>query len=116
MLEDSKIRLDNGSTVINSNLEVVGDITFSGNSYVIDSQSLNIKDKIVGISNNNPSNNYDGGLIIENVGHNVGLIHHGDEDRFSMGYTQNVASDNHILHDSNVFLLDVLGNLHMMKI
>jgi len=115
MLEDSKIRLDNGSTVINSNLEVVGDITFSGNSYVIDSQSLNIKDKIVGISNNNPSNNYDGGLIIENVGHNVGLIHHGDEDRFSMGYTQNVASDNHILHDSNVFLLDVLGNLQVQN-
>ena len=115
MLEDSKIRLNNGSTVINSNLEVVGDITFSGNSYVIESQSLNIKDKIVGISNNNPSNNYDGGLIIENVGHNVGLIHHGDEDRFSMGYTQNVASDNHILHDSNVFLLDVLGNLQVQN-
>ena len=115
MLEDSKIRLNNGSTVINSNLEVVGDITFSGNSYVIESQSLNIKDKIIGISNNNPSTNYDGGLIIENVGHNVGLIHHGDEDRFSMGYTQNVASDNHILHDSNVFLLDVLGNLQVQN-
>ena len=115
MLEDSKIRLNNGSTVINSNLEVVGDITFSGNSYVIESQSLNIKDKIIGISNNNPSNISDGGLIIENTGHNVGLIHHGDEDRFSMGYTQNVASDTHILHDSNVFLLDVLGNLQVQN-
>ena len=115
MLEDSKIKINNGSTVITSNLEVVGDITFSGNSYVIESQSLNIKDKIIGISNNNPSNNYDGGLIIENTGHNVGLIHHGDEDRFSMGYTQNVASDTHILHDSNVFLLDVLGNLQVQN-
>ena len=115
MLEDSTIRLNNGSIVINSSLEVVGDITFSGNSYVIESQSLNIKDKIIGISNNNPSNNSDGGLIIENTGHNVGLIHHGDEDRFSMGYTQNVASDTHILHDSNVFLLDVLGNLQVQN-
>ena len=115
MLGDSTIKINNGSTVITSNLEVVGDITFSGNSYVIESQSLNIKDKIIGVSNNNPSGNYDGGLLIENVGHNVGLIHHGDEDRFSMGYTQNVASDNHILPDSNIFLLDVLGNLQVQN-
>ena len=41
------------------------------------------------------------------------LIQHGDEATFSMVYTQNVASDNHILHDRKVFLLDVLGNLQV---
>jgi hypothetical protein len=48
---------------------------------------------------------------MEHPGHNVALIHHGDEDRFSMGYTQNTITDNHVLPDSNIFLLDILGNV-----
>ena len=53
---------------------------------------------------------------MEHPGHNVALIHHGDEDRFSMGYTQNTVTDEHILPDvSNIFFLDVLGNVQIQN-
>jgi hypothetical protein len=69
----------------------------------------------LGLANNNPSHDFDVGIIMEHPGHNVALIHHGDEDRFSMGYTQNTQTDNHVLPDSNIFLLNILGNVDVQN-
>jgi hypothetical protein len=110
-LKASTISVDNGATVIASNLEVTGDIIVTGNSYVIESNTVTIEDRIIGIAVNNPSHDLDTGIIMEHPGHNIALVHHGDEDRFSIGYTQNTTSDNHVLPDSNIFYLDVLGNV-----
>src|SRR5210317_1737542 len=110
-LEDSAIRKDNGNIIISADTEITGDLLVTGNSYVISSNNVVIEDRILGIANNNPSHDYDTGIIMEHPGHNVALIHHGDEDRFSMGYTQNTLTDTHVLPDSNIFLLDILGNV-----
>jgi hypothetical protein len=110
-LEDSAIRKDNGNIIISADTEITGDLLVTGNSYVISSNNVVIEDRILGLANNNPSHDYDTGIIMEHPGHNVALIHHGDEDRFSMGYTQNTITDNHVLPDSNIFLLDILGNV-----
>ena len=110
-LEDSAIRKDNGNIIISADTEITGDLLVTGNSYVISSNNIIIEDRILGLANNNPSHDYDTGIIMEHPGHNVALIHHGDEDRFSMGYTQNTITDNHVLPDSNIFLLDILGNV-----
>jgi hypothetical protein len=110
-LKASTISLSDGSTLISSNLEVAGDIIVTGNSYVIESNTVIIEDRIIGIAVNNPSHDLDTGIIMEHPGHNIALVHHGDEDRFSIGYTQNTTSDNHVLPDSNIFYLDVLGNV-----
>ncbi len=110
-LEDSAIRKDNGNIIISADTEITGDLLVTGNSYVISSNNVVIEDRILGLANNNPSHDYDTGIIIEHPGHNIALIHHGDEDRFSMGYTQNTITDTHVLPDSNIFLLDILGNV-----
>jgi hypothetical protein len=113
-LEDSQIRKDNGSIIISADTEITGNLLVTGNSYIVYSNNVIIEDRIIGIANNNPSHDLDAGIIIEHPGHNIALIHHGDEDRFSMGYTQNTVTDDHVLQDpttSNVFLLDVLGNV-----
>jgi cytoskeletal protein CcmA (bactofilin family) len=115
-LVDSSIRRDNGSIIIDADTEITGNLYVSGNSITIASNSLVINDRILGIANNNPSHDLDTGFIIEHPGHNIALIHHGDEDRFSIGYTQNTFTDEHVIPDvSNIFLFDVLGNVHVQN-
>jgi len=115
-LVDSPIRKDNGNIIISADTEITGNLYITGNSISISSNSLVISDRILGIANNNPSHDLDTGIIMEHPGHNVALIHHGDEDRFSMGYTQNTVTDEHILPDvSNIFFLDVLGNVQIQN-
>src|SRR6056300_505519 len=80
-LEDSTIRKDNGNIIITPNTEITGDLLVTGNSYVISSNNVVIEDRILGLANNNPSHDYDTGIIIEHPGHNIALIHHGDENR-----------------------------------
>jgi len=114
-LIDSAIRKDNGNIIISSDTEITGNLIVTGNSYIISSNNVVIEDRILGLANNNPSHDFDTGIIMEHPGHNVALIHHGDEDRFSMGYTQNTVTDNHVLPDSNVFFLDILGNVEVQN-
>ena len=114
-LVDSPIRKDNGNIIIGSDTEITGNLFITGNSITISSNSLIINDRILGIANNNPSHDLDAGIIIEHPGHNIALVHHGDEDRFSMGYTQNTVADNHVTPDSNIFFLNVLGNVEVQN-
>src|SRR6056300_667684 len=118
-LENSTIGRSNGTIVISSDLEVLGDIIVDGNSYTIESNNLEISDRIIGIANNNVSHELDVGIIMEHPGKNIALIHHGeaqgDEDphdhTFTIGYTQNTVTDNHVFNDSNLITVEILGNL-----
>jgi hypothetical protein len=99
--------------------EFLGNITLGGNTTLLTSTSLIVEDRIIGIGSNNSAEGFDSGIIIEHeenegVFANVALIHHADEHRFSIGYTQNTLTDNHILnasHPDNVILrVDLVGN------
>ena len=118
-LENSTIGRSNGTIVISSDLEVLGDIIVDGNSYTVESNNLVISDRIIGIANNNVSHELDVGIIMQHPGKNIALIHHGesqgDEDphdhTFTIGYTQNTVTDNHVFDDSNLITVEILGNL-----
>jgi cytoskeletal protein CcmA (bactofilin family) len=98
--------------------EFLGNITLGGNTTLLTSTSLVVEDRIIGIGSNNSAEGLDSGIIIEHQDGgafaNIALIHHADEHRFSIGYTQNTLSDNHILnasHPNNVTLrVDLIGN------
>ena len=89
----------------------------SGNTYILNSESVTISDRILGIAANNSATSLDTGIIIEHQDAgtyaNVGLIFHADEHRFSIGYTQNTFTDNHILHyqDPGGLIVDLRGNV-----
>jgi uncharacterized protein YeeX (DUF496 family) len=119
VLEDSLISKANGTIVISSDVEILGNILVDGNSYTIESNSIVINDRIIGIANNNVSHELDVGIIMQHPGKNIALIHHGeaqgDQDphdhTFTIGYTQNTITDNHIFDDSNLITVEILGNL-----
>jgi predicted acyltransferase (DUF342 family) len=118
-LENSTIGRSNGTIVISSDLEVLGDIVVDGNSYTVESNNLVISDRIIGIANNNVSHELDVGIIMEHPGKNIALIHHGEaqgdsdphDHTFTIGYTQNTVTDNHVFDDSNLITVEILGNL-----
>ena len=99
--------------------EFLGNITLGGNTTLLTSTSLIVEDRIIGIGSNNSAEGFDSGIIIEHedegVFANIALIHHADEHRFSIGYTQNTLSDNHILHaahpDDIILQIDLNGNV-----
>jgi len=103
-----------------SEAEFLGNITLSGNTTILNSESVTIADRIFGVGANNSVTGLDSGFIIEHQDGgeyaNVALIHHADEHRFSIGYTQNTFTDNHILHyeDANhQMLINLLGNVEV---
>jgi len=117
-LADSHITHSTDVTTITSNLEVLGNIVVAGNSFTVDSESLVINDRVIGIANNNTSHLFDVGIVMQHPGKNIGLIHHGvatendpHDHTFTIGYTQNTVTDNHILDDSNLITVEILGNL-----
>ena len=122
-LEDSTISRANGTIVISADLEVLGNIVVDGNSYIVESNNLVINDRILGIANNNTSHELDIGIVMQHPGKNVALIHHGeaqgDQDphahTFTIGYTQNTVTDNHIFDDSNLITVEILGNLQVQN-
>ena len=108
-----------GTYVISaSEAEFLGNITLGGNNTVVSSTSVTIEDRIFGIGANNAVHNLDTGIMMEHKEDgdyaNVALIYHADEHRFSMSYTQNTFTDNHILHyddPDHRLLVDLRGNL-----
>jgi len=117
-LTDSHITQGTDKVSITSNLEVTGNILMSGETYKIDSQSLEVKDRIVGIAYDNTLSGADTGILMEYPTKNIGLIHHGASgnpyaQEFTIGYTQNTATDTTILNDpANKITVNVLGDLH----
>src|SRR6056300_73074 len=99
--------------------EFLGNITLGGNTTLLTSTSLIVEDRIIGIGSNNSAEGLDSGIIIEHQDEgtfaNIALIHHADEHRFSIGYTQNTLTDNHILNASHpddiILQIDLNGNV-----
>ena len=117
-LTDSHITHSTDTTIISSNLEIRGNVMVIGNSFAIESNSFVVNDRIIGIANNNSSHLLDVGIVMQHPGKNIGLIHHGaatendpHDHTFTIGYTQNTLTDNHILDDSNLITVEILGNL-----
>src|SRR6056300_1456090 len=96
---------DTGVYVIEAaEAEFQGNLTLSGNTTILNSESVTISDRIFGVGANNSASQLDSGFMIEHQEGdpleyaNVALIYHADEHRFSISYTQNTFTDNHILH------------------
>src|SRR5210317_617662 len=97
--------------------EFTGNLTFTGNATTFSSNNVVIQDRIFGLGANNAVHNLDMGILMEYKDDgdyaNVALIYHADEHRFSLGYTQNTFTDDHILHyqdPDHVITFDILGN------
>jgi len=119
---------DEGKYVISAaEAEFLGNITLGGNTTIISSTSVTIEDRIFGVGSNNSATGLDSGFMIEHshleegevVSYsNIALIHHADEHRFAVGYTQNTFTDDHVLYyqypDKNL-LIDLQGNVQVQN-
>jgi predicted acyltransferase (DUF342 family) len=121
-LEKSPVYVTAGGTYVISaaEAEFLGNITLSGNNTVVSSTSVTIEDRIFGIGANNEVHNLDTGLMMEHKDDgeyaNIALIYHADEHRFSISYTQNTFTDDHILHFEDAdhrMLIDLRGNVEV---
>ena len=120
----SPVYVSSGGTYVISaaEAEFLGNITLSGNNTVVSSTSVTIEDRIFGIGANNEVHNLDTGIMMEHkddgVYANIAVIYHADEHRFSIGYTQNTFTDDHILHyydDDHLMLIDLIGNVNVQN-
>jgi hypothetical protein len=117
------IEKSSGKYVISaSEAEFLGNITLSGNTTILNSDSVTISDRIFGVAANNSASQLDSGFMIEHQEGdpleyaNVALIYHADEHRLSLSYTQNTFTDNHILHLDDAdhrMLIDFYGNVEV---
>ena len=122
----SPVYVSSGGTYVISaaEAEFLGNITLSGNTTIIASNSVTIEDRIFGIGANNSTSGFDSGIIIEHQEGNpleyanVALIHHADERSFSIGYTQNTYTDDHILDFSDathILRIRLRGNVEVQN-
>src|SRR5210317_605619 len=104
--------------------EFLGNLTLSGNTTILNSESVTISDRIFGVAANNSASQLDSGFMIEHQEGdpleyaNVALIYHADEHRLSISYTQNTFTDNHILHyedETHQMLIDLRGNVQIQN-
>ena len=120
-LEKSPIYFASDGTYVVSaaEAEFLGNLTLSGNTTILNSESVTISDRIFGVAANNSASGLDSGFMIEHQEGNpleyanVALIYHADEHRFSLSYTQNTFTDDHILHyedETHQMLIDLIGN------
>jgi hypothetical protein len=125
-LEKSPIYFTPGGTYVVSaaEAEFLGNLTLSGNTTILNSESVTISDRIFGVAANNSASQLDSGFMIEHQEGdpleyaNVALIYHADEHRFSISYTQNTFTDDHILHyedETHQMLIDLRGNVQIQN-
>src|SRR6056300_428696 len=123
-LEKSPIYFTPSGTYVVSaaEAEFLGNLTLSGNTTILNSESVTISDRIFGVAANNSASQLDSGFMIEHQEGdpleyaNVALIYHADEHRFSISYTQNTFTDNHILHyedQEHLMLINLIGNVNI---
>ena len=122
--EQSPVYVTSGGTYVISaaEAEFLGNITLAGNTTIIASNSVTIEDRIFGIGANNSTSGLDSGIIIEHQDDgeyaNVALIYHADERSFSIGYTQNTYTDDHILDftdATHILRIRLRGNVEVQN-
>jgi cytoskeletal protein CcmA (bactofilin family) len=98
ILKDSLISMEeNGVIKIAANVEIVGNIIVTGNTFNITANDITITDRIIDIANNNPSHELDIGILMEHPGYNIGIIHHGTHPHhLSFGYTGEGPGTDHV--------------------
>jgi hypothetical protein len=106
-----------GEILVEGDVEMNGDLEVSSNNTIINSNNITFANKIFGLGSGQIDHNLDLGVLMEHKDGstyaNVALIFHADEDRFSMGFTQNTLSDSHILHfqdPTHRLKVDMRGN------
>src|SRR5210317_1789189 len=125
-LEKSPIYFTPSGTYVVSaaEAEFLGNLTLSGNTTILNSESVTISDRIFGVAANNSASQLDSGFMIEHQEGdpleyaNVALIYHADEHRLSISYTQNTFTDDHILHyedETHQMLIDLRGNVQIQN-
>jgi predicted acyltransferase (DUF342 family) len=121
-LEKSPIYFTAGGTYVVSaaEAEFLGNLTLSGNTTILNSESVTISDRIFGIGANNEVHNLDTGIMMEHKDDgeyaNVALIYHASDHRFAISYTQNTFTDEHILDyedSTHVMQIDLIGNVEV---
>jgi hypothetical protein len=121
-LEKSPIYFTSGGTYVVSaaEAEFLGNLTLSGNTTILNSESVTISDRIFGIGANNAVHTFDTGIMMEHKDDgeyaNVALIYHALDHRFAISYTQNTFTDEHILDyedAGHVMQIDLIGNVEV---
>jgi hypothetical protein len=121
-LEKSPIYFTSGGTyvVTAAEAEFLGNLTLSGNTTILNSESVTISDRIFGIGANNAVHTFDTGVMMEHKDDgeyaNVALIYHAVDHRFAISYTQNTFTDEHILDYEDVdhvMQIDLIGNVEV---
>ena len=112
VLRDSYITTTTGTTSIDSNLSVTGNMFVYGERFFIESESQLLKDPIIGLANNNVDQNIDIGILMQRPTSNVGIIHHGGTNELTLGYTQSNLTATEITNDlSQELTVNVIGNV-----
>ena len=123
-LEQSPIYFTSDGTYVVSaaEAEFLGNLTLSGNTVILNSNNVTIEDRIFGIGQNNAVHNLDTGIMMEHKDGetyaNIALIYHADEHRFSIGYTQNTFTDDHIenyIDSDHIIDIDLIGNVEVQN-
>jgi hypothetical protein len=121
-LEKSPIYFTSGGTYVVSaaEAEFLGNLTLSGNTTILNSETVTISDRIFGIGANNAVHTFDTGVMMEHKDDgeyaNVALIYHAVGHRFAISYTQNTFTDEQILDyedADHVMQIDLVGNVEV---
>src|SRR5210317_700395 len=96
------------------NVYIEGNLTTFGETTLIYSQNISVKDPIIELGQNNVNENllYDLGVLMKRPGENVGVVYREAQDEVFVGYTPNTASERFITSSSNLVTMNVVGDVY----
>jgi hypothetical protein len=96
------------------NVYIEGNLTTFGETTLIYSQNISVKDPIIELGQNNVNENllYDLGVLMKRPGENVGVVYREAQDELFVGYTPNTASERFITSSSNLVTMNVVGDVY----
>ncbi|QIG59529.1 hypothetical protein [Dishui Lake phycodnavirus 2] len=96
------------------NVYIEGNLVTFGETTLIYSQNISVKDPIIELGQNNVNENliYDLGVLMKRPGENVGVIYREAQDEVFVGYTPNTASERFITSSANLVTMNVVGDVY----
>ena len=96
------------------NVYIEGNLTTFGDTTLIYSQNISVKDPIIELGQNNVNENllYDLGVLMKRPGENVGVVYREAQDEVFVGYTPNTATERFITSSSNLVTMNVVGDVY----